>query len=319
MILIVSQYSDFATSQVINWLQYFGKKFIRINGDGNYRFLEISQNRLVIKMNGKLYNLLDCNNYWYRRDGISSWNLNTNIDYILHKSKLLQFMRHPIKQEINVIKSHIYNQIEEKIGYQNCVGRFVNRSVNKLDVLQKARKIGLLVPQSVILTSKQQIKPLLNDYNLVTKATSESIYDSDDNYRYISYTTEIDLEESTSLPPEFMASLFQEKIDKKFELRIFYLKGKFYPSVIFSQESNDGKIDCRRNSNCRYLPYNLPKDIADKLHVLMKSIKQKTGSIDMVVDKNNNYIFLEVNPVGQFVAYGEFCNYYLDREMAKIL
>ena len=51
----------------------------------------------------------------------------------------------------------------------------------------------------------------------------------------------------------------------------------------------------------------------------MKLLKLNTGSIDMIVDHNNNYIFLEVNPVGQFVAYGEFCNYYLDREMAKIL
>lgn len=56
-----------------------------------------------------------------------------------------------------------------------------------------------------------------------------------------------------------------------------------------------------------------------KLNKLMKLLKLNTGSIDMIVDHNNNYIFLEVNPVGQFVAYGEFCNYYLDREMAKIL
>ena len=51
----------------------------------------------------------------------------------------------------------------------------------------------------------------------------------------------------------------------------------------------------------------------------MRQINLRTGSIDMIVDQNGNYIFLEINPVGQFVAYGEFCNYYLDREMAKIL
>ena len=319
MILIISQYSDYATTQVINWLLYYKKKFVRINGDGCYHFLEISPENIIVEINYNHYNLLECNKYWYRRDGISSFQLSTNIEQISNRSDILQCIKYSIKNEIEIIKSHIYNKIENKIGFKNCIGNYATRGVNKLDVLDKAKDCGLMIPRSVITTTKKKLEKILEEGKLVTKAASECIYDSDENNRYVSYTNEINPESLNLLPSTFMASLFQENIVKKYELRIFYLKGNFYPSVVFSQESKSGKIDCRRNSNCRYLPYKLPKEIMGKLNKLMKLLKLNTGSIDMIVDHNNNYIFLEVNPVGQFVAYGEFCNYYLDREMAKIL
>lgn len=317
MILIVSQYSDFATTQVIDWLLFYGKRFIRINGDSDYKFIRISDDQILIEKGGEYWDLLKCNKYWYRRDGISSLQLNTNLGKIF-QSDLLQCMKNSIVNEVKTLKTHIYTKIETKIG-NRCIGRFATRSMNKLDILDEARKIGLLVPSSIILTSKKQLEDLLKKENVITKAVSESIYDSDENCRYISFTTSISSEKLSSVPLKFMASLFQKNIEKKYELRIFYLKRKFYTSVVFSQENSDGGTDCRRNQHSRYLPYQLPSGIERKLHKLMKNVKLETGSIDMIVDRDDNYIFLEVNPVGQFVAYGELCNYYLDREMAKIL
>lgn len=268
MILIISQYSDYATTQVINWLLYYKKKFVRINGDGCYHFLEISPENIIVEINNNHYNLLECNKYWYRRDGISSFQLSTNIEQISNRSDILQCIKYSIKNEIEIIKSHIYNKIENKIGFKNCIGNYTTRGVNKLDVLDKAKDCGLMTPRSVITTTKKKLEKILEEGKLVTKAASECIYDSDENNRYVSYTNEINTESLNLLPSTFMASLFQENIVKKYELRIFYLKGNFYPSVVFSQESKSGKIDCRRNSNCRYLPYKLPKEIMGKLNKL---------------------------------------------------
>lgn len=319
MILIVSQLGDYATTQVENWLLFYNKKFIRINGDGTYHIKEVTTDRFIIEMDNHLYNLYDCDSYWYRRDGISMYNFNVDMKRLLTRSDILDCIKRSVKDEYTVIKNHIYKQLERHIGANKCIGTYETRSVNKLDVLVEAKELGLCIPQTTILSFKKDLMKWLSKEKIITKASSECIFESDQKNYYISYTSALDADKVSKLPEKFMPSLFQEQINKSYELRIFYLRGKLYPSAIFSQNDPKGEIDCRRSKEFRYLPYKLPKDISLKLCRLMRRIGLNTGSIDMIVDTNNNYIFLEVNPVGQFVAYGEFCNYYLDRKLAKAL
>jgi D-alanine-D-alanine ligase-like ATP-grasp enzyme len=51
----------------------------------------------------------------------------------------------------------------------------------------------------------------------------------------------------------------------------------------------------------------------------MALLKLNTGSIDLIVNTTGEYIFLEVNPVGQFGMVSSPCNYYLEREIARFL
>ena len=51
----------------------------------------------------------------------------------------------------------------------------------------------------------------------------------------------------------------------------------------------------------------------------LKDLSLNTGSIDLIYSKNNEYIFLEVNPVGQFGFLSLMTNQNLFYEIAKIL
>lgn len=51
----------------------------------------------------------------------------------------------------------------------------------------------------------------------------------------------------------------------------------------------------------------------------MNKLNYSSGSIDLVVDKDDKYIFLEVNPVGQFGMVSYPCNYGLEKIIAKAL
>lgn len=51
----------------------------------------------------------------------------------------------------------------------------------------------------------------------------------------------------------------------------------------------------------------------------MHSIKLNCGSVDMVLTKDNQYIFLEVNPIGQFSQVSIPANYLIEKEIAKYL
>ena len=39
----------------------------------------------------------------------------------------------------------------------------------------------------------------------------------------------------------------------------------------------------------------------------------------MILNKNNEYVFLEINPVGQYGMVSEPCNYFLDKKIAHYL
>ena len=92
--------------------------------------------------------------------------------------------------------------------------------------------------------------------------------------------------------------------------------------AIFSQKNEGTVVDFRKYTDGnpqRKVPYKLPKSEEKKLIALMEELDLNTGSIDIIVDINNNYIFLEVNPVGQFGMTSVPCNYYLERKIAKTL
>jgi D-alanine-D-alanine ligase-like ATP-grasp enzyme len=51
----------------------------------------------------------------------------------------------------------------------------------------------------------------------------------------------------------------------------------------------------------------------------MDNFNLNTGSIDIIKDNNGEYIFLEVNPVGQFGMTSIPCNFYLEKKIAEYL
>jgi glutathione synthase/RimK-type ligase-like ATP-grasp enzyme len=125
-----------------------------------------------------------------------------------------------------------------------------------------------------------------------------------------------------NIPNLFFPSLFQEKIKKKFEIRVFFLLGECYSMAIFSQNDDETKVDFRRynleKQNYR-VPYNLPENIKNKIKIFMKNQGLNTGSLDIILSEEMKYYFLEVNPVGQFGMVSYPCNFKLEKRIAEKL
>ena len=121
-----------------------------------------------------------------------------------------------------------------------------------------------------------------------------------------------------------MSSLhcYRNRLIKKYEVRVFYLDPEFYSMAIFSQRDDQTQVDFRKynlEKPNRCVPYELPKAIEHKLKALMNILDLNSGSIDLIVNKDDDYIFLEVNPVGQFAMVSEPCNYFLEKKVAEFL
>jgi len=183
--------------------------------------------------------------------------------------------------------------------------------------------VGFEIPPTFVTRKKEKLYSFqANHGNIITKAIQESLFFINNNSVYSNYTEEITDNSISSIEKEFFPSLFQKKLDKKYELRIFYLKGKCYSMAIFSQEDDKTSVDFRKYNKekpNRNIPYKLPLKIERKINNFMSLVRLDTGSIDLVVTKDNKYVFLEVNPVGQYDMVTKPCNYYLDKEIALSL
>lgn len=316
MILIVSELLDRSTNTVIDWC-FNSLNIIRANkNDLKIASIDYQKEEVIFKFREEFISSKNITSFWYRRGYLDN-------DYsISNNNKDLEYL----------IYSHLDSEWDEIIRF--FTQAFTNNEIKslgtyqvkdqKLVQLKYAQKAGLRIPKTFITSSKEDL--LLRkkncDNNLITKGISVSPSFTFDNISLEGYTELVPNEFIQSLPDTFFPSLFQESIEKLYELRIFYLKEKFYSMAIFSQNNEQTKIDVRKYDDSkpnRSVPYQLPKNIEEKLNHFMISMDLDTGSIDMLVDKNNDFYFLEVNPNGQFGMVSTPCNYYIEREIAKEL
>jgi ATP-GRASP peptide maturase of grasp-with-spasm system len=334
MILILSARTDASTLDVLDWLLYYGKKFIVLYTDDlDFKIIRFShsQNEFIIKTNGIEVNLYDVTAVWNRRWGISAFNFTNQYinkkdpgDFFVEKGDTYHY--HQIMEETKTLIEFIHYLVEKESVFS--IGSFFSNEVNKLIVLDKAKQHGLDIPESYVLTSKKDLidlKNRLQDKHLITKAICEGVYRSDvrENYLYYSYVERLTKENIERFPENFYPSLVQVEIEKQLELRIFFIHDIFFPMAIFSQDVEAAVVDFRRNDHhntpLKYVPYKMPKKLELQLLKLMHELDLNTGSIDVLLSKDGRYVFLEVNPVGQYGMTSDPCNYYLDKKIAQLL
>lgn len=300
MILIISDNNDCSTNEVIHWLSILNKKFIRIHEDEMFE-IKIHQKRIVTESLRNKFFLDEISSVWYRRGGM-------NFRRFRYKNK-------SINLSMNETQHWLEDYVKKTLESKRHINKESNSNVNKLLILELAIKIGLKVPQYYLsentddaILGKVIVKPIAGNPML------ESLSKNVDGIMYTAIVEEFE-------DGHFFPTFFQEKIEKDFEIRTFYLNGKCWSTAIFSQNDDQTKVDFRnynyekRNKNVRY---NLPKEIERKVDALMQSLDLNSGSLDFI-KSGEEFYFLEVNPIGQFGYLSNMCNYSLEREIAKYL
>lgn len=332
MILIFSIPYDYATNEVVKRLKNLKQEVIRINrNEGVFKFRKITDKEILfenIKLR-KTYNLLDAKSCWWRRTGLSRSNfshnekkLDLNVDGLNLKS-LFEGEFNTLSTESNSLTDYIHNKI-----YSNCqinIGSPTTFELNKLQVLDIANRNGFKVPKYEVISNLGQIgSNNFSDDKFVTKAICEGIFNIIGIHQFTSYTESYQLKDfvESKNNTEVFPSLIMEQIEKEIEIRSFFLDGVFYSMAIFSQTNEQTKVDFRKYDEVKpnkCEPFQLPKKIEEKLIKMFKELNLNCGSVDLILDKNENYIFLEINPIGQYNMTSEPCNYNLDGVIANYL
>lgn len=326
-ILIVSENGDSITERIIDWLLHYNSEVIHISDSESkilydMQLISDENSSTILVVDGEEVYIEEIGSYFWRRGFInySFENFNFTMVKTSNVSFDMEVSKH-LSREKEVLIKNIYFQLE---NIENRLGSYLNFEENKIDVLNKAKCVGLKIPSTIITTNKKRLiefKKINGD--IISKPMHSSFtYKESDVKSYSHLTIEVNEDDIDEQNDIFFPALFQEKIRKKYELRIFFLKGVCYSMAIFSQQDEQTKIDFRNYNKVkpnRMVPYILPTDIELKICKLMNYLELDNGSIDMIVTYDNNYVFLEVNPVGQFGMVSYPCNYYIEKKIAQML
>lgn len=322
MIVILSQNElEITTETVMDWIWYLGGSCKRINGDSIDK-ITIAHN--ISNESDELQfdlNVKDVKVIWYWRWQVFNTFHQPLIEASMFGKNQASNLKKYLWEEKKKLNS-IYFSLLNKI---NWIPTQENVKVNKIEVLKKAKKIGLRIPNTIITNSKKELLKFF--YTCNTKIITKPLYEvpnfNTETHMYKALTSRILLSDIDNLEDIFYASLFQEEIEKEIELRVFFWDNKFYSMAIFSQLDPQTNLDFRNYNHDkpnRNVPYELETETQRKLLNLFKLLKLETGSVDMLIDRNNNeYVFLEINPVGQFGMISYPCNYYLEKVVANYL
>jgi ATP-GRASP peptide maturase of grasp-with-spasm system len=322
MILILS-YNTGTVNILIDWLMSKSIDFDRLNPDdfvANLNSISLSGSipSCEIEFNGRIINLEKYTVVWIWHANLWFENCHPQITSSFDPS--FKHLLENLNYHHEVIRTFVGNFFY----YTNAlvIGNYHKQELNKLDTLLKAKKCGLTIPTTNIITTKEEYLKIARSYPVIIKPYYEITNFELDGQEYINLTSELNNDEVSEMEESFYPSMVQEKIEKLFEIRSFYLLGSFYSMAIFSQKNEQTKLDFRnyetKVSN-RFTPIQLPLEVETKLNVLIQDIGLNTCSVDLIFTPKGEYVFLEINPVGQFGMVSVPCNYYLEKKMMQIL
>ncbi len=315
MILLISQGGfEYTTDLVLDWIKHLGGNVIRLNGtdllNEDSIKIEMSNNGIDIRIKG--VPLDEINTIWYRR-----W-LNADYTPFDNNPETNKYLR----TEFRGLSEFVFYALKDKKWYNR--NNYIKPFPTKVEQLDVAVKNDIEIPDTLICSTKKEVLKFYKNNN--NRIISKNIYEiglfKEEKKLKTTFTHLIDDKNINEIEDVFFPSLFQKDIYKKFEIRTFYNKGICNSMAIFSNKNNKTKSDFRNydmETPNRNVPIQLPEIEEKKITKLMNQLDLETGSLDYIYTDKDKFIFLEVNPLGQFGMVSEPCNYYLERTIAKEL
>ena len=313
MVLLISETNDITTNEVVAWLNAYGVTYQRMNNDEYARLHHIALSNTQCKIQVAGIDPSHLKKVWHRRGS-------------------LRFLPHPLRNVTNLYpylkkeEDSVLKSIEDILrGQHDYVGSYHKEIENyKIDHLIKAKQAGLRIPDTLITTSKKELIRFFNHHKaIITKDIRYGIkLHLEDRKLFSSGTFVVTQEMIDTMDTDFGPTLIQEKIEKEYEIRIFFFKNRLYPMAILSQNDTKTAVDYRnynREKPNRNIPVLLPGGIKEKVLRFIELSELSTGSIDIIVSEKGEYVFLEVNPQGQLDWVSKNCNYYIEKDIAEYL
>lgn len=180
----------------------------------------------------------------------------------------------------------------------------IRRAGYKIEQLRRAARLGFEVPRTIVTTDPRMVKEFHDEcdgqvvYKVLTDPYLSAGLRDHDKFVPTTLLTSLDTVDSVRAVP----CQFQEYIPKRSEFRVTVIGNDLFTAEILSQEHPETVVDCRRfDIPVTYREAKLPDEIAERCLRLTHSYGLNFGAIDLVHTPDGRYVFLEINPNGQFL------------------
>ncbi len=324
MIIIASSEEDISTNKVIDWLAHtYEVDYRRINGlewfgyqtKTSFRFNK-NQVQANYSDSNKRFSIEEVTSIWFRKDTYAIFSKEVG-----RGKEIDAQVNNHLKEEHYYAKEGFYELLKKQA--KQVIGHRIISEPEKINNLLIAKSIGIDIPDTLVTTNKADLLEFFKENNgAITKPIKESRRISDGESAATMYVANIDQTALEEIPDSFMVSLFQERLDIAFDIRVFYLDGQFYPIAIFTPKGSE-RVDVRDTSSkdraFRETKYKLSEALENKLRQFMDELDLVSGSLDLIHTKDGRTVFLEVNPWGQYGNVSRSGNYFINQKIAQYL
>jgi hypothetical protein len=299
MIMILTATLDVHADRVAEKLTARGVEFIRFNpaqfpsqAELSLSYSATGKAEYCLRVDGETIDLSRLRSIWYRRPDHPA----------PHEEITDQVSRDFIEGECQTIVQDIWNSLGHL--FVPASPAVVKRAQFKASQLKVAGALGFELPPTLISNSPADFLEFYRQHNghLITKLAGVALFNTPGSpcARYTEIVSKRDVGYARAL--RYCPIIFQAYVPKQVELRITVVGRKVFAAEIHSQQTNHTRVDWRRYDHHQtpYREHQLPRDVAQRCVQLVESLGLCYGAIDMVLTPDGRYVFLEINPNGQY-------------------
>jgi len=294
-ILIITNQADITSDFIVRKLQELQLPFFRLNTEQIGKSLTVtfdfseSNFMLFESGSGKTIDLSMVTSVYYRRPEI-------NRDH----GDLSKGEQSFIHAELLYVLEGLY-KILDNAYWINKV-QSIRNAENKIYQLLIAEEIGFNIPESLITSDPNAALQFYNKHNqqCIIKPIKSGLV-QDDHEEGVIFTSKVVLDENNVNRIVSCPVYLQKLINKDADIRVTLVGNQVFAAKIHSQENAEGIIDWRKAGVP--LPHSvieLPRDIKYKCIKLLEKLQLNYGAVDFILTEGGQYVFLEINPNGQW-------------------
>jgi len=181
---------------------------------------------------------------------------------------------------------------------------------SKIRQLARARKCGLRVPDTLI---SADVDSILNFIRITANDGSQVIYKAFTPVGWENRVKHTAIVDTNTILNNNIVSLtpgiYQRRLDKQFEVRANFFGPHELSVRIDACLTNAGSLDWRSVFDLKnhLSPFQLPDSVRNSCQILLDELGLQMACIDLVVDSDDNFHFIELNQQGQFLWIEEQC------------
>jgi glutathione synthase/RimK-type ligase-like ATP-grasp enzyme len=302
MILIVTNREDYTADFLIIDLQRRNTRYRRLNTEDlpcratlTWRAPAVVSDDNVVLPSGRLQ-LSEVHSIWYRRPALPA-----------------------LSPELTDSASVIFASVETEAALDGVLRTIdclwvsdpdrVRRAENKPLQLAVAARVGFSLPDTLITNDPADARAFVAGHaRTIYKPLRHGRIVEADKLRLV-YTNIVDDDAVDWSSVAFAPCLFQAYVSKDVEVRATVIGDRVLCAAIHSQDSDVTRHDWRRPApdGPRHEPHDLPEDVSRRCISLVGALGLSFGAIDLIRTPAGEYVFLEINPNGQWAWIQQLC------------